>query len=129
MPRKKLPSRRNHITQRVRIGGQRTLYISVDDDANPNEIFLRIKGDSGSEKVCCYDVIARLISLAFQEGIPIADIAERLQGTRTDPAGPVVGDDRIKMCDGTIDYIGRHLLVRYCGRDDLAHVKEAARTT
>lgn len=125
MSRKKLPSRRNHITQRVRIGGKRTLYLSVDDEENPSEIFLRIRGETGSEKTCCYDVIARLISLAIQEGVPIADIAERLHGTRTEPAGPVDGDDQIKFCDGTIDYIGRHLLVRFAGREDLAHVRKA----
>lgn len=126
MPRKKLPSRRSHITQRVRIGGKRTLYLSVDDDNSPSELFIRIRGEAGSEKVTCYDVIARLISLAIQEGVPIADIAERLHGTRAEPAGPVDGDDRVKFCDGTIDYIGRHLLIRFAGRDDLAHVKKGA---
>jgi ribonucleoside-diphosphate reductase alpha chain len=100
------------------------LYLSVDDEQQPSEIFLRIRGETGSEKTCAYDVIARLISLAIQEGVPIADIAARLQGTRTEPAGAVEGDDQIKFCDGTIDYIGRHLLVRFAGRDDLAHVKK-----
>lgn len=126
MPRKQLPNRRNHITQRVRIGNARTLYLSVDDEQAPNEIFLRIRGETGSEKTCCYDVIARLISLAIQEGVSMVDIAERLHGTRTEPAGAVDGDERIKFCDGTIDYIGRHLLVRYGGREDLAHVQRGA---
>lgn len=124
MPRKTLPSRRNHITQRVRIGGKRTLYLSVDNETEPSEIFIRIRGETGSEKVACYDVIARLISLAIQEGVLLASIAERLLATKMEPAGPVQGDDRIKMCDGTLDYIGRHLLVMYCGREDLAHVKK-----
>ncbi len=31
--RRALPARRHHITQKVRIAGQRTLYISVHDDA------------------------------------------------------------------------------------------------
>jgi hypothetical protein len=39
-----LPNRRNHITQKVRIAGQRTLYIIVHDDEHPAEIFLRVKG-------------------------------------------------------------------------------------
>lgn len=123
MARKKLQARRNHITQRVRIGNKRTLYLSVDDEKEPSEIFLRIRGETGDEKTACFDVIARLISLAIQQGIPIADIAERLHGTRMEPAGPVVGDEYIRFCDGTLDYVGRHLLVNYCGRDDLAHVK------
>lgn len=96
----------------------------MDNNESPNELFLRIRGETGSEKVACYDIIARLISLALQEGIAIEEIAARLHGTRMEPAGPVVGDDRIKMCDGTLDYVGRHLLVNYCKRDDLAHVKK-----
>ena len=39
-----LPSRRNHISQNVRIANQPTLYISVHDDPSPAEIFLRVKG-------------------------------------------------------------------------------------
>lgn len=42
-PRRSLPSRRNHITQKVRIGG-RTLYVSVHDDHAPAGLFLRVKG-------------------------------------------------------------------------------------
>lgn len=126
MSRKKLPARRSHITQRVRIGGKRTLYLSVDNDESPNEIFLRIRGETGSEKTACYDVIARLISLALQEGIAIEAIAERLFGTRMEPAGAVDGDEHIKFCDGSTDYIGRWLLVNCCGRTDLAHVKKVS---
>ena len=56
-----LPSRRNHITQKVRIANQRTLYISVHADPSPAEIFLRVKGtDCTTETIALYDVIARL---------------------------------------------------------------------
>ncbi len=126
MPRKTLPSRRNHITQRVKIGGKRTLYLSVDNETEPSEIFIRIRGETGSEKVACYDVIARLISLAIQEGVALESIAERLLATKMEPAGPVEGDEYVKFCDGSLDFIGRHLLIRYCGRDELAHVKKVS---
>mgnify|MGYP003436106908 FL=1 len=126
MPRNLLSDRRSGMTRRVKVAGKRTLYLSVDDETNPSEVFLRIRGEAGSEKVACYDIIARLMSLALQEGIPMADIAERLYGTRMEPAGPVSGDGQIKMCDGTGDYIGRHLLANFCGRTDLAHVKKEA---
>ena len=66
-----LPTRRNHITQKVRIADQRTLYISVHDDAQPAEVFLRLKGaDCSSELIGLYDVIDRLMSLALQYGAP-----------------------------------------------------------
>jgi hypothetical protein len=62
-----LPHRRNHITRKVRIAGQRTLNRSVHDDERPAEIFLRVKGpDCFSELIGLYDVIARLMSLALQ---------------------------------------------------------------
>ena len=66
-----LSSRRGHITQKVRIDGQRTLYISVHDDKHPAEIFLRLKGpDCSSELIGLYDVVARLMSVALQYGAP-----------------------------------------------------------
>ena len=42
--RRALPNRRNHITQNVRIAGQRTLYLSVHDDKQPAEVILRVNG-------------------------------------------------------------------------------------
>jgi hypothetical protein len=68
--RRPLPSRRNHITQKVRIAGQRTLYLSIHDDEQPAEIFLRLKGpDCSSELIGLYDIIARLMSLSPQYGL------------------------------------------------------------
>ncbi len=87
-------------------------------------ILWRISGAADAEKVCLFDVIARLMSLALQHGISLSKVADRLHGTRSEPAGGVIGDAQIKFCDGTVDYIGRHLLCAYGGRKDLAHVKE-----
>ena len=62
-----LPNRRKHITQKVRIPGKRTLYISVHDDDQPAEIFLRVKGsECSSELIGLYNVVARLMSLTQQ---------------------------------------------------------------
>jgi len=122
MTRKIMPSRRGHITQKATIANRRTVYLSVDDVVKPNEVFLRVKGNANSELICCFDVIARLISLCLQAGIDLPLVVGRLHGTRSEPAGAVVGDDRVKFCDGTLDYVGKHLLIQYCGRDDLAQV-------
>ena len=117
-----LPARRNHTTQKVRIAGQRTLYISVHDDPQPAELFLRIKGpDCTSELIALYDVIARLSSLALQHA-PLEKVGDLLAGAKFAPYGPVSGHDRLKHCSSLPDLIGRHLLVEYCGRDELAHV-------
>lgn len=65
--RRTLPARRNHITQKFRIAGQRTFYISVHNDPCPAEVFLRLKGpDCSSELIGLYDVIARLMCIALQ---------------------------------------------------------------
>lgn len=127
MSRRELPPKRGHVTQKVSIGGVRTLYLSTDADApgQPLEIFLRVKGKANAEVVTLYDVIARLISLALQEGVSIETIGELLHESKCAPAGPVRGDERIKNCHSTTDYIGRHLLVYFAGRDDLAHAPKS----
>jgi hypothetical protein len=117
-----LPHRRHHITQKVRIAGQRTLYLSVHDDAQPAEVFLRVKGpDCSSELIGLYDVIARLMSLALQYGAPLAKVGDLLAGAQFAPCGPVSGHDHLKSCTSLPDLIGRHLLVEYCGRHELGH--------
>lgn len=120
--RRALPARRNHITQKVKIAGQRTLYISIHDDDHPAEIFLRLKGrDCSSELIGLYDVIARLMSVALQDA-SLEKLADLLTGAKFEPAGPVSGHDRIRHCTSLPDLIGRHLLIEYCGREELAHV-------
>jgi ribonucleoside-diphosphate reductase alpha chain len=122
-----LPNRRNHTTQKVRIADQRTLYISVHDDEQPAEIFLRLKGaDCSSELIGLYDVVARRMSLALQYGAPLEKVGDLLAETKFAPCGPVSGHDRLKSCTSLPDLIGRHLLVEYCCRHELGHVPIAA---
>jgi len=118
-----LPARRNHITQKIRVAGQRTLYISVHDNKHPAEIFLRLKGDDcSSELIGLYDVVARLLSLALQYGAPLEKVGDLLAGAKFAAYGPVSGHDRLKHCTSLPDRIGRHLPVEYCHRDEFAHV-------
>jgi hypothetical protein len=64
-----LPNRRNHITQKLKIAGQRTLYISVPDDDRLAEIFPCLKGPvCASALIGLYDVVARRMSLSLQYG-------------------------------------------------------------
>ena len=124
-----LPSRRNSTTQKFRIAGQRTLYITVHADEQPGEIFLRVKGEGcTSEVMALYDVLARLASLALQHGASLEKVGDMLTGTQFHPAGPVSGHACLKHCTSLPDLIGRYLLLEYCGREDLAHVpREPAR--
>ena len=121
--RRPVASRRHHITQKVKVAGKRTLYISVHDDAHPAEIFLRVKGpDCSSEVIGRYDVITRLMSLALQYGAPLEKVGDLLAGAKFEPCGPVTGHDRLKQCSSLPDLIGRHLLVEHCCRHKMAHV-------
>ena len=118
-----LPSRRNHITQKVKIAGQRTLYISIHNDESPAEIFLRVKGPGcSSELIGLYDVIARLMSIALQYGTPLEKLGDLLANAKFAPCGPISGHNHLKQCSSLPDLIGRHLLVEYCGRHELSHV-------
>ena len=128
--RRLLPARRHHVTQKVKIAGQRTLYLSVHDDEHPAEIFLRVKGrDCSSELIGLYDVIARLMSLALQYGAPLEKVGDLLAGAKFAPCGPVIGHDRLKHCSSVPDLIGLHLLIAYCGREELAHVQDVVQVS
>ena len=86
-----LPNRRNHITQKVKIAAQRTLYISLHDDEQPAEVFLRVKGpDCSSELIGLYDVVARLMSLALQcGGLPLERVDDLFPEAKLIPAAGI----------------------------------------
>lgn len=110
MTRRTLPNRRESITQKVRIAGRRTLYLSTDGTP-PLELFLRIRGDDVSAEVTClYDITARLISVCLQYGAPVETIGKLLQGVKVEPAGVVTGHPAIHFCSSLPDCIGQHLL-------------------
>lgn len=72
----------------MRIAAQHTLYISVHDDEQLAEIFLRAKGtDRSSELIGLYDVITRLLSLALQYGAPLEKVGDLLAGAKFEPCG------------------------------------------
>lgn len=122
-PLRSLPSHRNHSTQKVRIADQRTLYVSVHDDPSSAKIFLRVKGaDCTSETIALYDVIALLMSIALQYGASLEKVGDLLTCAQFGPCGPVSGQDRQNQCSILSDLVGRHLLVKYCDRDDMAPV-------
>jgi len=80
------------ITHKVKVAGQRTLYISVHDHEQPAEIFLRVKGsDCSSELIRLYYVIARLMSLALQYGAPLEKVDELSQAPSLPRAAPSWG--------------------------------------
>lgn len=105
-----LPNRRESITQKVKVGNRRTLYLSTDG-IPPSELFLRVRGtDVSAETTALYDVVARLISIALQYGAPVETVGKLLQDVKVEPSGIVTGHDRIHFCSSLPDAIGQHLL-------------------
>jgi hypothetical protein len=83
--RRSFPSRRDHITQKVRIADQRIFYISVHDDSSPSKLFLLVKkADCTLELIGLYDVVARLISVALQYGTSLEKLGDLLTGAGSD---------------------------------------------
>ena len=105
--------------QKVQLAGERTPYISVQDDEEPAEIFLRVNGaDCSSELLGLYEAIARLMSLALQHGAPpLEKVGDLLADAKFEPCGPVVGQDRLTHGSSLPNRIGRHRLMVYCDRD------------
>lgn len=90
-----LPASRDQITQKVRIDRPCTLCLSVHEDAQPAEVFLRMKGpDCSSKLIGLYDVVARLMSIALQYGAP------RLRRSANSSLGPNLRP--AALCLGTI---------------------------
>ena len=118
--RRRLPPRRNHFTQKVPIANQRTLYISVHDHPSPSELFLWVKGaDCTPELIGLYDVIAHLMSLSPRYARPSKSsvISSRVPNLlHTGQCGSII------HCSSLPDLIGRHLLVEYCRRCELAPI-------
>ena len=128
MSRMPLSSRRPGTTQGVRIAGK-SVHLTVgfrdEEKTQVGEIFL-VLSKTGAQERALFDEIARSASHRLQLGEPLEELADGWLNTKMRPRGIVTGDDRIKMCQGPLDWAARHLLINYCGREDLAHVKKEA---
>lgn len=66
--------------------------------------------------------IALLTRIAPQYGLyPLEKLGALLAGAKFEPYGPVSGHNRLLDYSSLPDLIGRHLLIEYYGRIDLAH--------
>ena len=120
--RKRLPSRRNGYTQKVKIGGQ-SVYLRTGEYENGQlgEIFLDMHREGAAFRSLT-NCFAIAISLGLQHGVPLEEFVDAFTFTKFEPSGTVSGSPHVKMTTSVIDYIFRELAVTYLGRDDLAHV-------
>ncbi len=120
--REKLPNRRKGYTQKANIGGHKVyLRTGEFDDGRLGEIFIDMHKEGAAFRAMMNN-FAISISLGLQYGVPLDEYVEAFTFTRFEPAGMVMGNDRIKNATSILDYIFRELAVSYLDREDLAHV-------
>lgn len=121
--RKRLPAKRKGYTQKASIAGN-TIYLRTGEyeDGTLGEIFIDVNKEGASLRSLMNN-FAIAVSLGLQYGVPLEEFIDAFTFTKFEPAGLVVGDDRIKMTTSVLDYIFRNLGVNYDSRDDLAHIK------
>ncbi|MEO6394680.1 MAG: vitamin B12-dependent ribonucleotide reductase [Devosia sp.] len=126
--RDKLPSRRKGYTQKAIVGGHK-VYLRTGEYENGDlgEIFIDMHKEGAAFRAMMNN-FAIAISLGLQYGVPLDEYVEAFTFTRFEPAGMVMGNDRIKNATSILDYVFRELAVSYLDRDDLAHVPAEANT-
>ncbi len=122
--RDRVPGRVKSETVKVKIGGPDapSVYLTCDTrtDGRLAQVFITV-AKRGTTEHAYMDAFAMVLSAGLSYGMPV-EWLERFVGTRSEPNGVVIGHDRIKLCSSVHDYIARHLLITYAGRDDLASV-------
>ncbi|MEQ1771104.1 MAG: vitamin B12-dependent ribonucleotide reductase [Devosia sp.] len=126
--RDKLPSRRKGYTQKAIVGGHK-VYLRTGEYENGDlgEIFIDMHKEGAAFRAMMNN-FAIAISLGLQYGVPLEEYVEAFTFTRFEPAGMVMGNDRIKNATSILDYVFRELAVSYLDREDLAHVPADATT-
>lgn len=119
---KPLPGRRNGFTQAVTVGGHK-VYLRTGEykDGTLGEISIDMSKE-GSGFRALLRAVAQSVSIGLQHGVPLEAYVEEFTFTRFEPAGMVVGSDRIKNCSSILDYVFKELAVHYLDRTDLAYV-------
>ena len=121
MQRDTLPNRRKGYTQKAKVGGHKVyLRTGEYEDGKLGEIFIDMHKEGAAFRSLMNN-FAIAISIALQYGVPLEEFVDAFTFTRFEPAGPVEGNDTIKLASSILDYIFRELGVSYLGRTDLAH--------
>ena len=124
-----LPNKRSGYTQKVKIGGQQSLYIRTGEYENGDlgEVFIDMH-KQGAALRSLLNCFAIAVSLGLQHGVPLEKFVGAFTFTRFEPDGPVQGHEHIKMCTSIIVLIFRDLAITYLGRLDLSHTHQEDET-
>ena len=127
--RERMPDRRKGYTQKAVVGGHK-VYVHTGEyaDGRLGEIFIDMHKEGAAFRAMMNN-FAISISIGLQYGVPLDEFVEAFTFTRFEPAGMVMGNDRIKNATSILDYVFRELAVSYLDRDDLAHVNPDSPTS
>jgi ribonucleotide reductase alpha subunit len=119
--RRRLPSKREGITQEARIAGHKIFVRTGEyEDGTLGEIFIDMH-KAGSTMRGMVDAFAIAVSLGLQHGVPLEKYVNTMTFTRFEPAG-TVNHPNIKMATSVVDYVFRLLGMEYLGRTDFVQV-------
>lgn len=111
--RRKLADERKGITHKFSVAGHEGyLNVGCYEDGTPGEIFLTMSKE-GSTLSGFADSFATMVSLAFQYGVPVEKIVDKLKGVRFEPFGVALGCKEIENASSIMDYIGQYLELRF----------------
>jgi ribonucleoside-diphosphate reductase alpha chain len=106
MAQTKLPKERKSITHKFCVGGlEGYVTIGLYPDGSPGEMFLVVSG-TGSMERGLFHTIAKLVSMALQQGVPLAQITRMMRSQKFDPAGITKNKD-IPMAHSVVDYLAQ----------------------
>ncbi len=117
--------RTNVFTQKVKIGpeGQSVhLTIAKYPDGRPAEVRLdwsRI----GTTLEAMTNLVAMMISIGLQYGVPVEEFVDKLQDRKFEPSGMVEGHEAIKWVSSIADLIAREFGITFLGREEMGQVQ------
>ena len=116
-----MPDRRKGYIQKASIGDHKIyLHTGEYEDGKIGEIFIDTSKEGELVKALMNN-FAIAISLGLQYGVPLDEFINAYVGTKFEPSGKVLGNDRILSATSMLDYIFRELAISYQNREDLAH--------
>ena len=116
-----MPDRRKGYIQKATIGDHKVyLHTGEYEDGKIGEIFIDTSKEGELVKALMNN-FAIAVSLGLQYGVPLDEFSSAFVGTKFEPSGKVLGNDRILSATSILDYIFRELAISYQNREDLAH--------
>ncbi len=120
--RRRLPKKRQGITQEARVGGQKVyLRTGQYEDGMLGEIFVDIHKEGAAFR-SIMNCFAIAVSLGLQYGVPLEEFVNVFTFTRFEPQG-MVDHPNVKFSTSIVDYLFRVLGMEYLGRTDFLQVQ------